>query len=358
MQSFELDCSIIRGGTTKGVFLDTRQLPNDDLLRDKIILSLFGSPDRRQINGLGGADPLTSKVALISPSDHPDADIDYRSGEVGIDEASINYSTMCGNLASGAALYARHKGLIKKEAGQDYIRIRNINTGKFLRANMPSNDPIQCEEIDGVRGWGFEINLGFLKPEGPISGKLLPTGSVRDQIESKMGVIDVSIIDCGTLYCFINAKDFGLSGDESPEQIDLNLPVRDAIETLREDVAKRVTQLQNQQFTHKHIKMALISAASDANESDIRARVVNRYMTHKAYPVTGAICLSAAASLPKSIVNSFLIRPASGFIRIAHPRGIIETQSELEHGEELSIICTSIKRTARLLMEGKTRVFI
>src|SRR5690606_39245526 len=155
---------------------------------DQLILSLFGSPDVRQINGLGGADPLTSKVAIIGKSSDPDTDIDYTSGEVGIDEASINYSTMCGNLASGAALFAVEFGMVSLTEPVTEVRIHNTNTGKRITALVPVADQtcvLGPSSVAGVSGNGCELRLKFHDPAGPITGELLPTGRPIDEIQIK-----------------------------------------------------------------------------------------------------------------------------------------------------------------------------
>ncbi len=365
MKTYELKCAIVRGGTTKGVFLDSDQLPQDEIKRDEILLSLFGSPDIRQINGLGGGDPLTSKVALIRRSKNNDADIDYRSGEVGIDEASINYSTMCGNLASGAGLFALEMGWIKKTTPVTTVKIHNLNTGKYLEASIPVNDDSlvikRCKDIDGVLGYGTEISLSFKQPSGAITGKLLPTGSPVDIIDVATVRYNCSIIDCGTLYVFIDAKSFNLKGNEPPEVLDSQVDFKNSIELIRAEVAKKISENSVKSYTAKQIKVAIF-AFPDANESqyDIIARVINRYKTHKAYPVTGAICISAATMITGSILyKTDGVKSNQQRIRISHPSGLILTETVVEKIENnVSILSTAINRTASILIKGESTVVV
>lgn len=363
MTLLKIECAIVRGGTTKGVFIDSTQLPEDEDLRDKLILSLFGSPDTRQINGLGGGDPLTSKVALIKRSSNEHADIDYRSGEVGIDEESINYSTMCGNLASGAGLFALEMGLVEKISPVTKIKIRNLNTGKYLLASIPiidGNYSVKpCKDIDGVAGYGTEINLTFNEPSGAITGDLLPTREPVDKILINKNEYTCSIIDCGTLYVFINAKSFRLTGNESPDELDRMTEFREQVELLREAVAKKISITQKLDFSARQIKIAIFSYP-DGSRSDceIVARVINRYKTHKAYPVTGAICISAATMIPGSILHQKNnIEKINKNIRISHPSGIISTETSIsDNGSQVNILSTTINRSSRILMRGTSEV--
>ncbi len=365
MLSLKIECAIVRGGTTKGVFIDSTQLPTDTNKRDKIILSLFGSPDVRQINGLGGGDPLTSKVALIKRSSDNDTDIDYQSGEVGIDESSINYSTMCGNLAAGAGLFALEMGLIKKTSPFTEIKIRNLNTGKYLFASIPIRDGSYvtklCDGIDGVVGYGTEIKLTFMEPSGAITGNLLPTGQPVDKIFSSENEYVCSIVDCGTLYAFIDARSFNLSGYESPERLDGMADFREQVELIRTAVAKKISICQKTDIIPKQIKIAIFSIPNKHQDKcEIVARVINRYKTHKAYPVTGAICISAATMIPDTILN----QESNSEIKnrnvcISHPSGIIITETAIDGpSKKINILSTTIKRSSRILMRGTSEVVL
>src|SRR5690554_4223322 len=180
MATYGLTCALIRGGTTKGVFIDGADLPDDPVRRDQLLLALFGSPDARQINGLGGGDPLSSKVAIVRRAPADDVDVEYLSGEVGIDEGTINYSTLCGNLAAGAGLYALEAGWVQRVEPVTTVRIRNSNTGKCLSATIPLTagacTMAPCHLIDGIAGYGTGMSLAFHDPAGAITGHLLPTG--------------------------------------------------------------------------------------------------------------------------------------------------------------------------------------
>ncbi len=367
MISYSIQCAIVRGGTTKGIFINTNQLPADIALRDRVLLTLFGSPDVRQINGLGGGDPLTSKVALICASTEPDIDIDYRSGEVGIDEGIINYSTMCGNLASGVGLFALATNMIKTVAPETKVRIRNLNTGKLLEACIPINadhsvPQINCLAVDGVKGSGTEIKLTFLEPGGSITGELLPTGNATDRLVVDHHEYPCSIVDCGTLYAFFPANCFGLMGNEQPEVLDANVPFKETIEALREKVALLISTQLKKPLAAKQIKIAIFADTLPIkkNNAEIIARVINRYKTHKAFPVTGAICMSAASVIPNTLLNvDDNVDHTEHTVFIKHPEGIIATKSLCEwHHEKVNVLYTSVNRSARILMIGTADCFM
>ena len=192
-----IPCVIMRAGTSKGIFIKENDLPKDQALRDKTILAIFGSPDVRQIDGLAGADPLTSKLAIIGPSTRDDADVDYTFGQVSIDGTVIDYSGNCGNISSGVGPFAIDESMVRAEEGVTMVRIHNTNTGKILRAEVEVRDGKavvsgNCK-IDGVPGTSAPILMDFASTAGAATGKLLPTGNVVDVIETSKGAIEASM---------------------------------------------------------------------------------------------------------------------------------------------------------------------
>lgn len=205
----------MRGGTSKGIFLMEEDLPQDSHLRDRIILAIFGSPDIRQIDGLGGADSLTSKLALIAPSKGPDRDVDYTFGAVGINQPFVDYSANCGNISSAVGPYAIAQGLIRAEEPFTTVRIFNTNTRKMIHAKVPTKRGKVVSEgdyaIQGVPGTGAKIELSFMDPGGALTGKLLPTGNEVDEIVLETGEkLSVTIVDAGNPTAFVLAQDLGL----------------------------------------------------------------------------------------------------------------------------------------------------
>jgi len=228
----------MRGGTSKGVYLMVKDLPEDPAIRDKVILDMYGSPDIRQINGMGGADPLTSKVALLAPSSRPGVDIDYTFGYVGIKEAVVDYDGNCGNISSGVGVYAIRQGLVKAVEPVTKVVIFNTNTSKIIEAMIPVKDGDVVFDGDyaiaGVPGHGAKIVMNFPNSAGSKTGRLLPTGSVRDTMTLKDGrVVQVSLVDAANPSVFVKASDIGLTGKELPADCDTNPGILEIMEEIR-----------------------------------------------------------------------------------------------------------------------------
>lgn len=355
MECVSIPCEIIRGGTSKGVFILRKDLPEEPAKRDAEILSLFGSPDHRQIDGLGGGDPLTSKVVLVNASDHPDYDVEYESGEVGINDCKINYSTLCGNMAAAACLFALDRKLVNARSGATQIRILNRNTGKALTGTIATPDKtaeiVDCHDIDGVNGCGVEIDLAFVKPSGAITGKLLPTGSALNSVNISGREMPCSVVDCGTLYAFANYESFNLTGEEPLAYLDHNQELKASVEEFRKQVALLISNQLDREIQTKQLKVALIRPGNVITEPfDIKATVINKYNTHKAYPVSGALCLSAARAIPGSLAASD--NPFETTV-IRHPAGSLSTRAQfIPNGTSPDIHSISIKRSAHTLMAG------
>jgi 2-methylaconitate cis-trans-isomerase PrpF len=233
----------MRGGTSKGLFFLDSDLPSESELRNRTLLAAFGSPDPRQIDGLGGADPLTSKLAIIRPSTLPEVDLEYTFGQVSVSEAFIDFSANCGNISSAVGPFAMEKGLVTPEEPLTRVRILNTNTGKMIDLAVPFCAGEVLTEgtyrIDGVPGSGAEIELRFLDPGGGATGKLLPTGNPRDSITLQDGrTVDVSIVDAGNPAGFVRADQIGLRGDELPEQIESCQEILAVLEELRAKISE------------------------------------------------------------------------------------------------------------------------
>lgn len=231
-------CSIVRGGTSKGIFIMENELPRDPELRDKYILEIFGSPDVRQIDGLGGADVLTSKLAIIGPSSREDADVDYTFGQVSFVEPKIDYKSNCGNISAGVAPFAINNGIVKAVEPYTTVRIHQVNTDTIINAKVEVRDGKAAVDgdfhIDGVPTLSSTIELDFSDSVGGITGKLLPTDNVVDTIVTDDGKsYEVSVVDAGIPTVFIEAKSLDMSGIETPQQIEGNAALMTKIEEIR-----------------------------------------------------------------------------------------------------------------------------
>jgi 2-methylaconitate cis-trans-isomerase PrpF len=365
-------CTMMRGGTSKGIFLMEEDLPRDPQLRDRIILAVFGSPDIRQIDGLGGADSLTSKLALIAPSKEPDRDVNYTFGAVGIDKPFVDYSANCGNISSAVGPYAIDQGLVRAEEPFTIVRIFNTNTQKMIHAKVPVKRGKVISEgnyaIDGVPGTGAKIELRFMDPGGALTGKLLPTGNEVDEILLETGErCFVTIVDAGNPTGFVFAENLGLQGTELPEFIEGTPEIKMKLEALR----KKVGELSGIHPTPSIPKIAFVSVPQDyrtiagqeirKGEVDMLARVMAMGKLHKAFAITAGVPAAAAAVVPGSVVHRVIASSGDDSMEkklvIGHPSGQIDVgvKATKEQGQIRVASCT-IGRTARKIMEG--RVYI
>ena len=366
---------IMRGGTSKIVVFEARDLPADPFAWDATILAAFGSPDPRQIDGLGGGDPLTSKVAIVRPSQRTDADIDLIFGQVGLLDPSVNFQVSCGNSAAAVALYAVEQGLVEAQDFRTPIRIHDVNSGKLISAEVPNRHRGSYRAWRDAADSGVQpnpsIRLSFLQPGGGVTGKLCPTGFATNRVTLRGGEgLEVSVIDCGNLYAFLAARDFGLAGTETPEQLERDVELKRRIEEIRIEVCAQLLPGAGSPTTQAGIsphrlKIALIGEAQscstpaggmiDRDAMDIVARIINRERVHAAYAVTGAICLAAAAHIPGSLVYRVASARAreTGLLRIGHPNGVIEVSLQVDVGDSgVSVVSADVDRTARRIMDG------
>ena len=365
---------IMRGGSSKALFLRAADLPADPTLRDRIILRLFGSPDRRQIDGLGGADPLTSKLAIISPPSRPDADLDYLFGQVHITEPVVDYRSVCGNISAAVAAFAVDEGMVRVSEPVTLVRIHNLNSGKLILAEVPVRGGKAATEGDfvnpGVPGTGAEIVLNFAGMVGANTGALLPTGSVMDTLAiDGIGKIRVSIVDVGNCTVFVQAADIGMDGREMPNEIDSRPDLLALLEEIRGKAAELAGIVTNWRRSREESPatplLAVVSepreyvslhgAAVRPEDVDLVARMMFMQVTHKAYAGTGAAATGVATRLPGTVPNEVLRRARGhvapeGPIRIGHPGGVLTTSVRIEH--DGTVRRATFSRTARRLMEG------
>jgi len=368
-----IPCVIMRGGTSKAVFLLDNDLPKDQTKRDKIILSIFGSPDSRQIDGLGGADPLTSKLAIIAPSARDDADIDYTFGQVDLHSAFVDYSTNCGNIYSAVGPFAIAQGLVKITEPVTTVRIFNTNTAKVYESDITIVDGkaavIGDYVVDGVPGTGAKISLDFAGTVGSKTGKLLPTGNTKDLIDVEgFGKLNVSMVDAGSPMVFVLAEDLGLKGIESPKEIDSNPKMLELLEKIRCIAAEKMGIANRNEAREKVRAVPMVAFVSPpqtykshitgkdvkADEVDFVSRDMFMQIMHKTYSGTATVCTGCAAVIPGTLVNAVMRKNRqSQIVRIGHPGGVIEADMKADETPSgIKITRAAIGRTARRIMEG------
>ncbi|MDR3349812.1 MAG: 3-methylitaconate isomerase [Acidaminococcales bacterium] len=368
-----LRCALVRGGTSKGVFIKKNELPQDPAKRDAVIRAIFGSPDVRQIDGLGGADVLTSKLAIISPSTREGADVDYTFGQVSFDTDAVDYGGNCGNISSAVGPFAIDEGMVAPVEPITTVRIHLTNSDNILVAEVPVKGGKAMVEgdfaIDGVPGTGAKITLDWADTAGAFTGKLLPTGHAQDVFHIDGKQYAVSIVDAGTTTVFVEAGSLGLKGTESPQEIEGNKPLMAAIERIRAEAALRVGfigKLEDSVAQSPYNPfVAIVSPGADymsisgravkASEVDLVARLVFMQRMHKTYPVTGTVCTGAAARVPGSIAWQVLADGAKGrvTVNIGHPGGVIAVESDADiSGGQPRMKRIGVYRTARRIMDG------
>jgi 2-methylaconitate cis-trans-isomerase PrpF len=368
-----LRCSIVRGGTSKGVFIMKNELPKNPAERDAVIRAIYGSPDIRQIDGLGGADVLTSKLAIISPASRPDADVDYTFGQVSFETDFVDYGGNCGNISSAVGPFAIDEGLVEPVEPVTTVRIHLTNSNNILVAEVPVKNGKAMVDgdfaIDGCPGTGARITLDWSDVAGGITGKLLPTGNTKDTITAAGQSYTVSIVDAGNPVVFIHAADLGMQGTESPGEIEANKPLMDTIEQIRgqaavlcgmvETAAEAKTKSPYAPF------FAIVSPPADyktisgtevkAGEVDLVSRLLFMLKMHKTYPVTGTVCTGAAVRVPGSVAWDVLREEAKSrvTVHIGHPGGIIPVEAEgtVVDGQ-VKVTRLGVYRTARRIMDG------
>ena len=370
----KIRCFIYRGGTSRGLFFHSEDIPEDSEKRDQMFLGLMGSPDIRQIDGLGGATTNTSKIVVISRSKEEGIDIEYDFYQVGIEKPMVDHRGMCGNLLAAAGLFAVDEKLVTAKEPSTVVSIRNTNTGKRFLVKIPVKDGRSLTQgthkIGGVPRPGASILEEFLDPTGAVTGRLLPTGKAEENIRVESSNYRVSIVDSSHLSVFMRMEDAGLKGIEKAFELNSRLELIEHLEMIRGEAARLcgfVSQASDAQLKSPAFpRIVLVGVPSsyialsgqkvDASEMDIRLYAVHRQRFHQSIAVTVAICSAAAALVPGSIVSQ-LFKPnaKNNRIRIGHPSGVIEVGAELGENsteETPHVSKVIVSRTARRLMEG------
>ena len=375
----KIPCVYMRGGTSKAVFFHDEDLPKDEQERDKVILSAFGSPDRRQIDGMGGANTSTSKVAIIKKSERPGIDVDYDFGQVDVMAPIVGKTMNCGNISSAVGPFAIDEGMVEAVEPMTEVHIFNTNTRKEIIAQVPVKDGKFMSEgdfaIDGVPGTASRVVLKFVAPQGAASGKLLPTGHAKETIEVEGKTYEYSFVDAANPVIFVHPEDFGVKGTEIPSEFNA-LPncaeICRKLEIIRgtgaillgfakdlEDARINSQTLPKIAFATKPVDYTAGSGKEiKAEDVDFVGRLfsVNMKMID-AYMGTGAICTVTAANTPGTIVNE-IARESCGdrieHIRIGHPWGVMHAYADLQVNEDgtHTVLSGNLDRTARRIMEG------
>lgn len=340
---------VMRGGTSKGLYFLKDDLPADDVARDRLLLAAMGSPDIRQIDGMGGAHPLTSKVAVISRSNGSESDVDYLFLQVVVDKAIVSDGQNCGNILAGVGPFAIEKGLVAAGPAETPVRVRMLNSGGIAvaRVSTPGGQVSYEGEarIDGVPGTAAPVMIDFADVAGSNCGALLPTGSPINRIDG----VAVTCVDNGMPVVVMRASDFGRSGYESPEELEQDEALKSRVESIRVqagpmmnlgDVAGKTVP-----------KMSLIAPARDGGLVATRTFIPHR--VHQSIGVLGAASVAAACCIAGSVAEGVTEIAAGGELNIEHPTGnfAVDIRIVVEDGRHV-ISRSALLRTARKLMDG------
>ncbi|WP_417588390.1 4-oxalomesaconate tautomerase [Pararhodobacter oceanensis] len=342
-----IPCLWMRGGTSKAAYFLASDLPADTEARDHLLMSIMGSPDPRQIDGIGGADPLTSKVAILGPPSRADADVDYLFLQVFVDKPLVSDAQGCGNILAGVGPAAIERGLVAAQDGVTEVRIHMRNTGEIARAKVQT--PGQRvryggdAQIDGVPGRHAPIPLMFQGIAGSMCGALLPSGSTVDVIDG----ITCTLIDNGMPCVILAASDMGILGTETRAELEENSALKERLEHIR----LQAGPLMNLgDATEKSVpKMTLVSPPRHGGVINTRSFIPHR--CHASIGVFAAVSVATACTLRGSPAAEFAVIPEGARFAIEHPSGAAEVL--LEQDAQGAVTGAGTLRTARKLFDGR-----
>ena len=380
MRQQKIRAVFMRGGTSKAVVFRQQDLPADRGQWDAIFLAVMGSPDpnARQLDGMGGGISSLSKVCVVGPPSHAEADIDFTFAQVLVREARVDYQSNCGNMSSAMGPFAVDESLVEGDGGQARVVIHNTNTRKLVYATFPIDNGATAVdgafEIPGVAGSGAPVRLEFRDPGGAGRGKLLPSGNVLDVLDvAGVGPVEASMVDAANACVFIDAARVGITGTESPTELDARTEIMDMLEAIRcaagvamglgdsvEDVRTR---------SPSNPKIGLVTAPRDAvdlrgqaiaaDAGDLTARIISMGNTHRALPLTGALCLGVAAHITGTVVHRHtrVSRGKGADLRILQPSGVSIVGADVGQDDDgWHARVASVYRTQRRLFEGHVLV--
>ena len=346
---------IMRGGTSKGPYFRTDDLPADTTARDRVLLAAMGSPDARQIDGIGGADTLTSKVAMVRPSAREGVDVDYLFAQVSVTEAVVDTGPSCGNILAGVGPFAIERGMVAATGHETRVVIYNENTASRIEAVVSTDDGTVDydgdQAIAGVPGTAAAVRLNFMDIVGSKTSGLLPSGHLLEQIDG----IDVTLVDVAVPMMILRAADLGKTGYETPAELDADRDFFARLEAMRLEAGRRMGR---GDVTGKVIpKVAILAAPRDGGH--VAARYFVPHKAHAAFAVTGALCVATVSVLEGSVSDGLAQRPEGDDreILIEHPSGMIDVALRTSgRGHDLQVVSAGAIRTARKLVTGEVFV--
>ncbi len=349
-----IPCLFMRGGTSRGPFFLESDLPADTALRDRVLLAAMGSPDARQIDGLGGADPLTSKVGIVATSSRPGVDLEFLFAQVLIDEARVDTTPNCGNMLAAVAPFGIERGLVRATAGETTVRILTRNTGMLSDVVLQTPGGRLTYDgaarIDGVPGTSAPIRINFLDTAGSVCGALLPTGRVVDVFDG----VPVTCIDNGMPVVVIRAADLGRTGYETRDALNADAELKARIESIRLQAGRAMNL---GEVGNKVVPKVSLIAPPRAGGS-LGSRTFIPRDCHAAVGVLGAVTLATAGVIAGTVADGVARLPEgrTKLVSVEHPTGEFTVELELGDGDPPAVTRAALLRTARLIMRGEVMI--
>jgi 4-oxalomesaconate tautomerase len=349
-----IPCLLMRGGTSRGPFFLEADLPADTTVRDQVLLAAMGSPDRRQIDGLGGAHPLTSKVGIVGRGKDAGVDLDFLFAQVVVDQAKVDTTPNCGNMLAAVVPFALETGLVEPQGDTTTLRVLTRNTGMKCDVTVATPGGRVTYEgnarIDGVPGTAAPITIDFLDTAGSVCSGLLPTGRIRDEMDG----LAVTCIDNGMPMVMIRAKDLGRSGYETVAELNADTELKARLEGLRLEAGQRMGLGDVAPKTYP--KMCLLAPPRDGGS--IATRTFIPHVCHDAIGVLAAVTVATACVLLGSVANELATLPGGTIktVSVEHPSGEFSVELEVDPKDPQKVTRAALLRTARLLMRGEVFV--
>lgn len=350
-----IPATMMRGGTSKGLYFLKEHLPEDREAMKPILLAAMGSPDERQIDGVGGAVSLTSKVAIVSKSERDDADIDYLFAQVVVDKAHVDFNQNCGNILCGVGPFAIEQGLIEATHPVTDVRINMVNSDSAVVVQVQTpNGQVEYQgdhAIAGVPGTAAPLRVDFLDTEGSACGSLLPTGNAIDEVNG----VRLTCIDNGMPNVIMRAEDFGLTGKEDPAELEANIELKEKVEAIRLAIGEKM----NLGDVGPKTTPKMVLASAPDNGGVIHTRSFIPHKCHTSIGVLAAVTVATACLVPGSILDGLAVVEGDGPVfkmPIEHPTGVADVEIELAQGGTFKVARSSQIRTARKLFSGEVFV--
>jgi 4-oxalomesaconate tautomerase len=344
----------MRGGTSRGPFFLESDLPAETAARDRVLLAVMGSPDPRQIDGLGGAHPLTSKVGIVRKSSVPGVDLDFLFAQLQPNKDVVDTTPNCGNMLAAVVPFALERGIVGAQGETTTLRVLTLNTDMQCDITVQTPDGRVAYEgearIDGVPGTSAPITINFLDTEGSVCSSLLPTGKVRDTIDG----VEVSCIDNGMPLVLFRADAVDRSGYESVDELNADVALKARIERLR--IACGHAMGLGDVTSKNYPKMTLVAAPRAGGSLCTRSFIP--HVCHDAIGVLAAVTVGTACVLPGSVTEGLAVVPEGQVkaISVEHPTGEFSVELELDPDTPNKVVRAALLRTARLIMRGEVMV--